>query len=194
MKKIVILLTGFLLAGCFGLGRGRPNTLLEAALEALPRDAQQFRGYGMERTPDGNVGVVYSYRIPVRDNPGWVDHILVYVEVERKNLFEWERVHTCFAPTERLSGVALPYEFRMFQNGCSVLFGQIYSEDIRAIEVSFSNGESARKNMENDFFLVFIPDEVDVCGLRFLGEGDLTVDEKSSDRGLPWRFECRKNS
>jgi hypothetical protein len=194
MKNLIIPLMGVFLAGCFGLGSGRLTTPVEAAVEALPRDAREFKGYGVETAPNGNVGVVYSYRLPVRDNPGWVEHVFVYVEVERKNLFEWERVHTCYAPTERLTGVVLPYEYRMNQNGCSVLFGQIYSQEIKAVEVRFSNGESVKKSTQNDFFLIFIPDEVDVCELRLLGEEDLILDEKSTDRGLPWRFQCRKKS
>ena len=115
---------------------------------------------------------------------------MVYVEVERKNLFEWERVHTHFAPVERLVEVHLPYEHRVFQDGYTALFGQINSEDITVIEVTFSNDEKARKNIEAGFFLVFLPDGDDICELRFYGVNDQIVDEKSLNRDLPESNEC----
>lgn len=40
------------LTGCLASRSGRPVTPIEAAIEAVPRNAQQFRGYGIEKTPD----------------------------------------------------------------------------------------------------------------------------------------------
>ena len=51
------------LAGCLGSRSGRPVTPIQAAIEAVPRNAQQFRGYGIEKTPNGNVGVVFFIQI-----------------------------------------------------------------------------------------------------------------------------------
>ena len=138
----------------------------------------------------GMWALFFSYKLTVEGKPRWREHVLVYVEVERKNLFEWERVHTHFAPVERLVEVHLPYEHRVFQDGYTALFGQINSEDITVIEVTFSNDEKARKNIEAGFFLVFLPDGDDICELRFYGVNDQIVDEKSLNRDLPESNEC----
>lgn len=173
-----------------GSRSGRPVTPVQAAIEVLPRNAQEFRGHGMEITPNGNVGVVFSYKLPVEGKPRWIEHVLVYAEVERKNLFEWERISTFFAPVERLVGVQLPYEYRAFQNGYTAFFGQINSEDIAAIEVTFSNDEKVRKNIETGFFLVFLPDGVDICELQFYGPDQQIVDEVSLNRNQPESNQC----
>lgn len=125
--------------------------------------------------------------------PKWLDHVIVYAEVERTNLFEWERIWTTSGASEHFVGIQLPYEYRVFQNGHTAFSGQINANDITAIEVNFSNDEKVRKNVQNGFFLIFSAAGADICELLFFSAENQIVDEKSLNRNRSESNECPRN-
>jgi hypothetical protein len=181
MKVSYLLITACLLVACTG-----DRLVLspeQVVARSIPRDAQQFQLLAQGVTPEREIAVVYSYRIPTPAEPWPEDYTLGYKIFKRVGWGRWEDTWTSEGSTPTMIQVPFPIQYNVFQNGYTAVYGPLQSPRIQSVEAVFSNGEAVRQDFEGTGFLIFWEEKVDVCELRFYdSQGGLLESKVLSER------------
>lgn len=190
--SLISLLFAFILSAC--IPRGSVSNPMQDTQQMLFRDfpeALDRRVLGMRQTPEGEVVVIYTYRIPPRgdESGSFFTGVSAY---RRTPTGAWEQSGGGGAGSSRppAPDQLLDYFTVEGSTTSTAIYGQVLSPDVSAVEGALSSGDTLRDEAGDRAFAIFTPAGVKVCRLKALGANGevLRVNDFTSDEaGDPCR-------
>lgn len=190
--SLISLLFAFILSAC--IPKGSVSNPMQDTQQMLFRDfpeALDRRVLGMRQTPEAEVVVIYTYRMPPKgDNSGsFFTGVSAY---RRTPSGAWEQSGGGGAGSSQppAPGQLLDYFTVGGGTTSAAIYGQVLSPAVSAVEGELSSGETVRDEAGDRAFALFAPAGVKVCRLKALGANGeaLRVNDFVSDEaGDPCR-------
>ena len=188
--SLLTLLCTLILSAC--LPRGSVSNPMQDTQKMLFRDfpeALDRRVLGMRQTPEGEVVVIYTYRMPPRgdESGSFFTGVSAY---RRTPGGAWEQSGGGGAGSSRPPAPDQLLDYFTVRGSTTAIYGQVLSPDVSAVEGELSSGDSVRDGAGDRAFAIFAPARVKVCRLKALGANGevLRVNDFASDEvGDPCR-------
>lgn len=189
---LILLLFTLILSAC--IPRGSVRNPMQDTQQMLFRDfpeALDKRVLGMRQTPEGEVVVIYTYRMPPKgdDSGSYFTGVAAY---RRTPSGAWEQSGGGGAGSSQPPAPDQLLDYFTVGGGTTstAIYGQVLSSTVSAVEGELSSGETVREEAGDRAFVIFAPTGAKVCRLNVLGTNGevLRVNDFVSDEaGDPCR-------
>jgi hypothetical protein len=180
MKRWLGCLLGIAGIGCsssaFAMWNAFPRELLRQGLACPTNKTVQAKGLQLLATQRWSDGIVALYSATCPDPRKHSNQPVFAYKVMQRDKMNWfVRGSDGYAVTGKPKSTQRLVQFRVSRSGNvegdrhTVLYGQVFSPKVTAIEASFDNGQVLRGDSSNGVFALVAPKASGVCEVRVIG-------------------------
>lgn len=196
MKRWLPCLTGLVALATVGyalvLLADNPSGVIYQHVSCPKLDHTKAKGFQVLSTHRWSKGMVvlYSALCPTKDGKSSLQRVFGHQVVQRNGM-SWhvsssDSYGTGSTPTspEKLIEYGISRSASQEGDRYTILYGQVLTPKVKAIEATFNNGMILRQPIANGSFALLSPDATDICELRILGKDHQILRQKELGKPL----------